>query len=105
MPADTFRLTAVPAVPPRPAPHLSPAARTGVRLHLRGAADVAQLQQLLGEPTPFQLFAPAALQADGTLPAGVAGCVHWLWPTQPLAAVPRIGGERVVLVGPAVVPA
>ena len=109
---------------------LAPADRTGVRLHLRGAADAAQLYRLLSEPTPLpegrgeqsdspfpsgrgaggvgpsspiQLFAPAALRRDGTLPAGFAGCGHWLWPTQALAAVPRIGGERVVLVGPAVV--
>ena len=85
---------------------LAPAARTGVRLHVRGAADVAQLYELLAPalpPAPFQLFAPAALRADGTLPAGLAGCAHWLWPTQPLSMVPRVGGERVVLVGPAAV--
>ncbi len=125
---------------------LAPAARTGVRLHLRGAADVAQLYRLLEEPNPpapfpkkeggerpaelhldnharersfspsppggggrgvgfpsVQLFSPAALLPDGPLPVGFAGCEHWLWPTQPLAAVPRIGGERVVIVGPAVV--
>ena len=120
---------------------LSPADRSGVRLHLRGAADAAQLYRALSEPlpptpspkkgggvrdeeaiassvlsisplrggvgegssSPFQLFAPTALRPDGTLPAGFAGCAHWLWPTQPLAAVPRVDGERVVLVGPAVV--
>ena len=83
-----------------------PATRTGVRLHLRGAASVAQLRRLLApelKAADFQLFTPAALRPDGTLPAGVAGCGHWLWPTQPLAAVPRVNGERVVLVGPAVV--
>jgi hypothetical protein len=83
-----------------------PATRTGVRLHLRGAAGVAQLRRLLAselQAADFQLFAPSALRPDGTLPAGVAGCGHWLWPTQPLAAVPRVNGERVVLVGPAVV--
>ena len=120
---------------------LAPHDRTGVRLHVRGAATVAQLHSLLREepvllpdekgergssltgirrpsghgphfllpnrtpkPAPgFQLFAPASLRADGTLPAGFAGCGHWLWPTQPLAAVPRVNGERVVLLGPAVV--
>lgn len=86
---------------------LSPADRTGVRLHVRGAADVVQLYRLLAKPQAasidFQLFAPAAIRADGTLPPGFAGCEHWLWPTQPLASVPRINGERVVLVGPAVV--
>jgi hypothetical protein len=84
---------------------LAPAERTGTRLHLRGAADVAQLYRLLAPPAPghpIQLYAPAALRSDGTLPTGFAGCEHWLWPTQPLATVPRINGERVVLVGPAV---
>lgn len=51
----------------------------------------------------FQMFKPAALLPDGTLPVGLAGCEHWLWPTQALAAVPRVAGERVVLVGPATV--
>ena len=85
---------------------LAPAERTGTRLHVRGAADVAQLYRLLAPALPsgpIQLFAPLALQSDGTLPVGFAGCEHWLWPTQPLATVPRINGERVVLVGPAVV--
>jgi hypothetical protein len=116
---------------------ITPATHTGVRLHVRGAANVAQLHQLLarphlptpsprgrggereppssspsppggggrevGSPADFQLFTPAALQADGTLHAGFAGCGHWLWPTQPLTAVPRVNGERVVLIGPATV--
>ena len=47
----------------------------------------------------FRFFAPAALRADGTLPEGFAGCGHWLWGAQPLAAVPRVGGERVILLG------
>jgi hypothetical protein len=58
---------------------------------------------LLARPIPFQLFVPAALQSDCTLVAGFAGCEHWLWPTQPLSAITRINGERVVLVGPAIV--
>jgi hypothetical protein len=85
---------------------LAPADRTGVRLHLRGAADVAQLHRLLAptwESSALQLLLPAALRPDGTLPTGFAACEHWLWPAQPLAVVPRLGGERVVLVGPAVV--
>jgi hypothetical protein len=87
---------------------LAPGDRKGVRLSVRGAADVAQLHRLVAfgldvADSSFQLLAPAALLADGALPTGFAGCEHWLWPTQPLAAVPRIGGERVVLVGPAVV--
>lgn len=48
----------------------------------------------------FQLYAPAALLANGALPEGFGGCGHWLWPATPLAAVPRIDGERVVLLGP-----
>ncbi len=121
---------------------LTPHTRTGVRLHVRGAASVAQLHRLLAEPLPpapspkkgggeeqtgnasaprsgfspsllrggvgegfcaLQLFAPAALLPDGTLPAGFAGCGRWLWPTQPLAMVPRVNGERVVLAAPSVV--
>jgi hypothetical protein len=87
---------------------LVPDNRTGVRLHLRGAATVADLHRILAPAfglasTPFQLFLPAALRTDGTLPGGFAGCEHWLWPTQPLAAAPRVGGERIVLVGGAVV--
>ncbi len=98
---------------------VAPNERAGVRLHARGAAVIAQLHRLLAEtgltypPTPslkgrgeklgFQMFKPAALLADGTLPVGLAGGEHWLWPTQALAAVPRVAGERVVLVGPATV--
>jgi hypothetical protein len=86
---------------------LAPAARAGVRLHLSGVATVAQLRELLAPVfgAAFQLFAPAALAPNATLPAGFAGCAHWLWPEMPLARVPRIDGERVVLVGPAVVSA
>ncbi len=84
---------------------LTPHDRTGVRLHLRGAADAAQLYRLLAPalPAPFQLFTPSALQPDGSVPAGFAGCAHWLWPTQALASVPRVHGERVVCVGPTTV--
>jgi hypothetical protein len=85
---------------------LAPAERTGVRLYLRGAADVAQLHRLLAPlvpPRDFQLFAPAALRSDGTLPHGFDGCASWLWPSQPLCCIPRVNGERVVLIGPATV--
>jgi hypothetical protein len=47
----------------------------------------------------FQLFKPAAVQADGSVPDGFRGCDHWLWGTEPLAAVPRVDGERVVVLG------
>ncbi|MBP3959173.1 hypothetical protein J8F10_28345 [Gemmata sp. G18] len=100
---------------------LAPNDRAGVRLHVRGAAGIAQLHRLLAETGPkatyppapslkgrgekpgLQMFKSAALLPDGTLPIGLAGCEHWLWPTQPLAAVPRVAGERVVIVGPAVI--
>lgn len=48
----------------------------------------------------FQLYSSAAIQPDGTLPQAMGGCGHWLWPTTPLAAIPRIDGLRVVLLGP-----
>jgi hypothetical protein len=48
----------------------------------------------------FQMYTPAAIRPDGTLPTGLRGSDHWLWPTSPLAAVPRMGGERMVLLGP-----
>ncbi len=48
----------------------------------------------------FQMHTPAALQSDGSLPQGFGGSDHWLWPNSPLGRVPRIGGERVVLLGP-----
>jgi hypothetical protein len=47
----------------------------------------------------FQLFRPSGLQSDGTLPDGFRGSDHWLWNREPLAAVPRVDGERVVLLG------
>jgi hypothetical protein len=48
----------------------------------------------------FQLVAPAALESDETLPEGFGGCEHWLWPAMPLSAVPRVDGERVLLIAP-----
>lgn len=51
----------------------------------------------------FQMYRPDALRPDGTLPAGVVGAGEWLWPTQPLASVPRLDGERVVLLGEPVI--
>jgi hypothetical protein len=56
------------------------------------------------EATPrFQLFRPQALGPNGRLPDGVSGCGDWLWGTRPLAAVPAVDGERVVLLGRPVV--
>jgi hypothetical protein len=48
----------------------------------------------------LQMYAPSALRSDGTLPEGFGGSDHWLWPHTALASVPRIEGERVVLLGP-----
>ncbi len=48
----------------------------------------------------FQLYTPAAINPDGTLPTGFGGCDHWLWPASALASIPRVGEERVVLLGP-----
>ncbi|MFO0802788.1 MAG: hypothetical protein U0791_06645 [Gemmataceae bacterium] len=107
---------------------LQPARRAGYRFSVRGVATVHQFQVLmqvaLGEPTPsrfasacreaepripagvpmvvnltHQCFRPAALRTDGTLPEGFDGCERWLWGWEPLAAAPRIDGERVILLG------
>jgi hypothetical protein len=48
----------------------------------------------------YQLNGPAALRTDHTLADGFGGCEHWLWPAMPLAVVPRVNGERIVLLGP-----
>ncbi len=103
-----------------------PAARVGVRVLIRGVADVHQLHVLLADllpgrrvdprivdayldadPAPdadvmsarFQLFRPTALLPDGTLPRGFAGSGHWVWGEQSPAALPLENGERVVLLG------
>ncbi|MBX9627297.1 MAG: hypothetical protein K2X82_26075 [Gemmataceae bacterium] len=86
---------------------LDPAARTGWRLVVSGVADVGQFHRLLIDaaglpPTaaePYQFFRPAALRSDGTLPTGFDGCRHWLWGHEPLAAVPLVDGERVIVAG------
>ena len=45
----------------------------------------------------FQFFRPQALLPDGTLPPGFAGSDDWLWGPEPLTAVPRVDGERTML--------
>jgi hypothetical protein len=45
----------------------------------------------------FQFFRPQALLPDGTLPPGFAGSDAWLWGPEPLTAVPRVNGERTLL--------
>lgn len=68
------------------------------------AASVSAYRGLtiaMGDPAiasaRFQLFRPSALQADGTLPQGFTGTDDWLWGPEPLAAIPRVAGERVLL--------
>lgn len=105
---------------------IDPAARVGVRLLIRGVADVNQLHVLLADRMPgrlpdarivdaylnadpdpeaavmtarFQLLHPSALNADGTLPAGFAGSDHWVWGEQCPSVLPLEDGERVVLLG------
>lgn len=105
---------------------IHPAARAGVRVLIRGVADVHQLHVLLADLLPgrrvdprivdayldadpdpdaaamtarFQLFRPSALRPDGTLPRGFAGSGHWAWGEQSPAALPLENGERVVLLG------
>ncbi|HEY2910816.1 MAG TPA: hypothetical protein VGI99_11255, partial [Gemmataceae bacterium] len=53
---------------------------------------------------PYQLLRPEALHSDGTVPSGFAACPHWLWGWEPLASVPRLDGERIVLLGEPVFP-
>ncbi len=102
---------------------LDPARGVGVRVLVRGVADVAQFHLLLADTAPvlltgrrpatepgvgeahWQLYRPAALRPDGSLPTGFGGYDHWLWGAEPLAAVPARDGERVVLLGPPPYPA
>lgn len=93
---------------------IDPARGVGVRLLVRGIADVGQFQTLLADTAPelverrparWQVYRPAALRTDGTLPTGMSGCEHWLWWHEPLAAVPLVRGERVLLLGPPAYPA
>lgn len=79
---------------------------------LPGASPSSRLLAACGDADPalpagvplvaegrFQLFRPAAVQPDGSVPPGFRGCDHWLWGWEPLAAVPRVDGERVVVLG------
>ena len=45
----------------------------------------------------YQLSTPSVLRQDGPALDGFAGCEHWLWPEMPLVAVPRVEGERVIV--------
>lgn len=62
-----------------------------------------------GEPpiasARFQFFDLAGLRADGSLASGFAGSDHWIWGHEPLAKLPAIDGERIVLLGEPAYPA
>ena len=78
-----------------------PAAGVGVRLVVRGVGDVAELHRRLADVIPgprWQFLRPDALRADGTLPQGPAGAEHWLWGHENLSALPRLDGDRTVLI-------
>lgn len=79
---------------------------------LPGPSPSPRLLAACGDPDPalpagvplvvggrFQLFRPGAVQPDGSVPPGFRGCDHWLWGWEALAAVPRVDGERVVVLG------
>ncbi len=105
---------------------IHPASRTGVRVVMRGVAEVHQLHVLLasewggarvdervldacrdGRPDPdasvfyarWQMFRPSALRPDGTLPRGFGASDSWVWGEQSPAVLPLENGERVVLLG------
>jgi hypothetical protein len=48
---------------------------------------------------PFQLLRPEALRTDGSIDEGFESCGHWLWGGEALAVLPRIDGERVIILG------
>ena len=103
-----------------------PEGRFGVKVLMRGVADVNQLHVLLADELPgppvdprvaeacrdqspdpdaatftarYQMFRPDALQPDGTLPGGFVGSESWVWGDQSPAVLPQDKGERVVLLG------
>jgi hypothetical protein len=45
----------------------------------------------------FQFLRPSAVRPDGSVPGGFRGSDHWLWGHQALSGVPRVDGERVLL--------
>ncbi len=80
---------------------VNPRAGTGVRLVVRGVADVAELHRLLADVIPgprWQFFRPEALRAGSELPAGPAGAEHWLWGHEALNTLPRLDGDRTLLI-------
>jgi hypothetical protein len=53
---------------------------------------------------PAQFYHPRAWNSESGFPSGFDGSSDWFWEHQPLQALPRIHGDRVVYVGPAVYP-
>lgn len=82
-------LAAEGVIDPPPAARLVAAARDAAVTIPAGVPMTAAEQ--------YQFLRPAALRPDGTLPGGFGGAAHWLWGHEPLAAVPLVDGERVVL--------
>jgi hypothetical protein len=105
---------------------IHPASRTGMRVVIRGVAEVHQLHVLLASewggarvdervvdacldsrPDPdagvffarWQMFHPSALRPDGTLPRGFGASESWVWGEQSPVVLPLEKGERVVLLG------
>ena len=99
--ADQFHLLLADAVTGDPADGLLPGPPVPARL----AAACRDADPLVPAGVPmvaearFQLVRPSAVRPDGSLPGGFRGSDHWVWGHEPLAAVPRVDGERVVLLG------
>jgi hypothetical protein len=80
---------------------IDPLGRTGLRLWVRGLADVNHLGLLLNRISPAiwrQFYRPEALRSDGTLPPGLSGADHWFWGREAVSTVPLLEGERTLLV-------
>lgn len=90
---------------------LFPERGAGMRVLVRGIADAAGFAARLADLAPelhdgsgWQFSLPAALTPAGGLPSGLSGYADWVWPAAPLASVPLVNGERVLLAGPPVLP-
>lgn len=78
---------------------VEPATRAGFTMEVRGVEVIDQLHDLLDGHTCYQVLALSGLRQDGSLPTGAGSSAHWLFNDQPAAMLPRIDGERVVLLG------
>jgi len=52
----------------------------------------------------FQCYDWTGIRADGRWPAGFAGVDRWLWEWCRLSELPRVDGERILVIGPPVYP-